>query len=136
MHMTEISEQSGVMKGTIKITAVDFRFHIDCSRDADGKEFPQTTGNFLLSGINLSGGAFNKVDIRLLNPNHIVSNPTSSEEVIRIELPKADYELMKDLLQKMFTAPAAQGQLNAPSVLLQYQSVAQTNRFNVSFLLK
>lgn len=122
------------MVGSILISTYTMRMSVFPFRSAAGAHTPDSVTQVLLSGKNQNNHPFTKVDIRLREERTIVTNPTSSEQTLIMDMPKTDYPILMDLLKR--TLDVVPGKTKVTSLELQYSSTSHPNEFRVSFIVK
>jgi hypothetical protein len=124
-----------VAGGFIYVDTISTRFNVNAHNDISGKPTPESFGQILMSGSSPSPSILTKVDIRLRDPNKIVTNPTSVGDTLIIDLPKSDYQLLQALIDEVMASTKTAGK-KKKKLVLQYGATSGTNQYLVSFSIQ
>lgn len=115
------------MNGKILINDYFTDFDAAPNTAADGRPYPETILSITLSGTNQSGEEPNRVMIRFRDSDRLAANPSISGSNIILDLPKHDFPMIQDLLQKSIIA-----QTNPLSLTVFYREASNNTWVNFS----
>jgi hypothetical protein len=118
--------------GLIEIRNYTIKSNIMARKDQNGKPIPDVFHELILIGNNMSGQGFTTIYIRFRDPKDIVTNPTGSENMMIMEVPKTDFEYFDWLVKKTIDSSAPKPK----ALIMQYSPIANRNEYHVSFSIQ
>lgn len=118
--------------GQIEIQSFSVHFNIIARRDHLGHHTPEIFHQMFLSGKNLNGHDFTKVDMRFREINHIVTNPGGSADTFIMDIPKPDFGVFDQMLKMTLDSKDS----NPRKLLLEYSSSPNKYEYNASFIVR
>jgi hypothetical protein len=115
------------MNGNITLNAFFSNFDIAPNQTSDNRPYPETLLSIMLTGTNQSGGGPNRVILRFRDRERLAANPVISGVDIIMDMPKHDYEMIKDLINHSILATKNPKQLTA-----NYRTVGTQTWVNLS----
>lgn len=92
------------MNGKIELTDYISDFDAAPNSAPDGRPYPETLLSIVLTGTNQSGEAPKRVIIRFRDAERLSANPSISGSDIILDLPKHDFAMVQDMIEKSILA--------------------------------
>lgn len=124
--------ESPAIYGQIELLSYQSTFNIMARRDPLGHHTPEIFHQLILTGRNLSNQNFIKVDMRIRETKHMVTNPAGSADTLIMDVPKTDFTFMEFLLNKTIDSKDQQ----PLKLILEYSSSPNKYEFHATFLIK